>query len=120
MQQPRHMSFLQTQSVRRLLAWLGCMMTLSAWSVAETSKGDAGAGQVKAALCAACHGTAGVSINPIWPSLAGQHAQYLAKQIRHFRDGEREEITMQPFVQNLSDQDIEDLAAYYASLNPCP
>jgi len=72
------------------------------------------------ALCAACHGTAGVSINPIWPSLAGQHAQYLAKQIRRFRDGEREEITMQPFVQNLSDQDIEDLAAYYASLNPCP
>lgn len=85
-----------------------------------TLKGDPKAGRTKAALCAACHGPAGVSVNPLWPSLAGQQEQYLVKQIRMFRDGEREEITMQPFVQNLSDQDIADLAAYYAQLSPCP
>lgn len=82
--------------------------------------GDAAAGKAKAALCAACHGPVGVSVNPAWPSLAGQQPVYLAKQIRLFRDGERVEPTMQPFVQNLTDQDIEDLAAYYASLSPCP
>ena len=107
---------------RGLMAFtIACTITIVApEAVAQASKGDAKAGQGKAALCAACHGVAGVSINPLWPSLAGQQPLYLAKQIRLFRDGEREEITMQPFVQNLTDQDVEDLAAYYASLSPCP
>ncbi|MCY4129269.1 MAG: cytochrome c [Gammaproteobacteria bacterium] len=85
-----------------------------------TLKGDPAQGKAKAALCSACHGVAGVSINPLWPSLAGQQEQYLVKQIKAFRDGEREEITMQPFVENLSDQDVADLAAFYAGLSPCP
>ena len=85
-----------------------------------TLKGDPVQGKAKAALCAACHGVAGVSINPLWPSLAGQQEQYLVKQIKAFRDREREEITMQPFVENLSDQDVADLAAFYAGLSPCP
>ena len=87
---------------------------------AAQGSGDAAAGKAKAAVCAACHGPAGVSVNPAWPSLAGQQPVYLAKQIRLFRDGERVELTMQPFVQNLLDQDIDDIAAYYASLSPCP
>ena len=82
--------------------------------------GDPAAGKAKAALCVACHGPDGISINPLWPSLAGQQGIYLAKQIRAFRDGERVEPTMQPFVANLTDQDVEDIAAYYASLSPCP
>ena len=82
--------------------------------------GDAEAGKAKAALCVACHGPDGISINPLWPSLAGQQGPYLAKQIRAFRDGERTEPTMQPFVANLTDQDVEDIAAYYANLSPCP
>ena len=81
------------------------------------SKAD---GQTKAAVCAACHGPKGISVNPLWPSLAGQQEAYLAKQIREFRDGVRVEATMQPFVANLTDQDAADLAAYYASLSPCP
>lgn len=85
-----------------------------------TLNGDVERGRTKAALCAACHGVAGVSVNPLWPSLAGQQEQYLVKQIKAFRDGEREEITMQPFVANLSDQDVADLAAFYAALSPCP
>ena len=88
-------------------------------AIAQTT-GDAAAGKAKAGLCSACHGPAGLSVNPLWPNLAGQHQAYLAAQIRAYRDGEREEITMQPFVQDLSDQDIEDLAAWYASLSPCP
>lgn len=83
-------------------------------------KGDPAAGKTKAQLCAACHGPEGISVNPLWPNLAGQHEQYLAKQIKAYRDGERSEVTMDPFVKNLSDQDIADLAAYYASLSPCP
>lgn len=84
------------------------------------AQGDVQRGEAKAALCAACHGPKGISVNPLWPSLAGQQAAYLAKQIRAFRDGGRTEVTMQPFVAALSDQEIEDLAAYYASLSPCP
>jgi len=110
----------RSRAVIWLLTGIACFAALPALSFAEMQQGDVSAGQAKAALCAACHGLAGVSINPLWPSLAGQQAQYLSKQIRHFRDGEREEPTMQPFVQHLSDQDIEDLAAYYASLSPCP
>ena len=82
--------------------------------------GSKDAGESKAALCAACHGGNGISVNPLWPSLAGQQEAYLAKQIKEFRDGVRVEPTMQPFVANLTDQDADDLAAYYASLSPCP
>ena len=81
------------------------------------SKSD---GAAKAAVCAACHGTKGISVNPLWPNLAGQQEAYLEKQIKAFRDGERTEATMQPFVANLTDQDAADLAAYFASLSPCP
>ena len=88
-------------------------------AIAE-STGDAAAGKTKAGLCSACHGPVGISVNPLWPNLAGQHQAYLAAQIRAYRDGKREEITMQPFVQDLTDEDIEDLAAWYASLSPCP
>lgn len=94
------------------LGGLGALQALAA--------GDAAAGKTKAALCAACHGPDGISSNPLWPSLAGQQEAYLAKQIRDYRDGVRVEPTMQPFVQDLTDQDIEDLAAYYAGLSPCP
>ncbi len=82
--------------------------------------GDAAAGAAKAAVCAACHGLQGVSLNPMWPNLAGQQHIYLAKQIKAFRDGARTEVTMQPFVASLSDQDAEDLAAHYAALTACP
>ena len=102
-------------------AWGWCALAvLLAASPATHAAGAAEAGAAKAPLCAACHGQKGVSGNPLWPNLAGQQEQYLAKQIRAFRDGERTDVSMQPFVAVLTDQDIEDLAAYYASLSPCP
>lgn len=78
----------------------------------------AGAGAevpLQAQACVACHGAGGRSSNPEWPNLAGQHEAYLVDQLRAFRDGRRENVSMAPFVNNLSDQDIAVLAEYYAS-----
>lgn len=76
--------------------------------------GDAAAGQAKAAICAACHGIDGNSAVPQWPKLAGQHADYIAAQTRMVRDGQRQVVEMTGIVMGLSDQDIDDIAAYYA------
>ena len=64
----------------------------------------------------ACHGANGISPNDIWPNLAGQKEGYLAKQLKAFRDGQRKDPMMAPMVAALSDADIADLAAYFASL----
>lgn len=113
-----------TPTPKRTLGALGALALtagiLAASPATAQGTGNAEAGKAKAALCVACHGPNGISINPLWPSLAGQQPIYLAKQIRAFRDGERVEPTMQPFVASLTDQDVEDIAAYYASLSPCP
>ena len=77
---------------------------------------DIEAGKAKSAVCAACHGPAGVSVSPLWPNLAGQKEAYLAKQIRAFKSGERKDPSMAPMVAGLTDADIDNLAAYYASL----
>ena len=78
--------------------------------------GDAAAGKSKSATCAACHGANGISPNDLWPNLAGQKEGYLVKQMKAFRDGQRADPMMAPMAAPLSDADIEDLAAYYASL----
>ena len=78
---------------------------------------DIEAGKAKSASCAACHGGAGISPTPIWPNLAGQKEQYLLQQLKAFKDGTRQNAQMAPMVANLSDQDMADLAAYYASLS---
>jgi len=81
-----------------------------------TLAGDAEAGKTKAAICAGCHGDAGVSSNPMWPNLAGQKEGYLVKQLRALRDGTRTDPMMSPMAKPLSDEDIENLAAYFSSL----
>lgn len=77
--------------------------------------GDADKGQALSATCAACHGADGNSVNPIWPSLAGQHEAYLERQIKLFRSGARVNALMAPMVSSLSDTDVADLAAYFAA-----
>jgi len=84
-------------------------------SVPALAIGDADAGQAKAAVCAACHGVDGNSVVPNWPKLAGQHADYLQRQIGLIKGGERPVPEMTGIVAGLSDQDIEDLAAYFSS-----
>jgi cytochrome c553 len=78
--------------------------------------GDIAAGKAKSVTCVACHGPEGMSSNPLWPHLAGQQEQYLAKQLRDFRAGTRKDPVMGPMAMPLSDEDIDNLAAYYASL----
>lgn len=71
----------------------------------------------KAQVCAACHGPKGNSATPIWPNIAGQHPEYLIKQIKEIKeDKTRHAPTMKPMVENLTDQDIDELAAYYAKM----
>ena len=77
--------------------------------------GDPEAGKAKSAICAGCHGTDGNSTNPEWPKLAGQHPGYLAKQLRDYKAGKRNNATMNGMVATLSDQDMADLAAYFGS-----
>jgi cytochrome c553 len=78
--------------------------------------GNAEQGKEKSLICASCHGADGNSpINPVWPKIAGQHPQYIEKQLKNFKDGERTDPTMSPMAMPLSDQDVADLAAYFSS-----
>lgn len=94
--------------------------TSTATFAAEQLKGDPAAGKTKSATCAACHGMDGNSTNPEWPKLAGQSESYLFKQLVNFKAGKdaddgRFNASMAPMVAGLSEQDMADLAAYYAS-----
>lgn len=80
--------------------------------------GKAASGEAKAALCMACHGPNGNSVNPEWPRLAGQSAVYIAEQLRLFKAGVRDNPVMKPLAASLSDQDINDLAVYYEAQTP--
>ncbi|GAC20549.1 c-type cytochrome [Paraglaciecola arctica] len=79
---------------------------------------DVAAGKAKSAVCAACHGNNGISMIPMYPNLAGQKEQYLVLQMKAFRDGERKNMVMAPMAAGLSDTDIDNLSAYFASLDP--
>ena len=76
--------------------------------------GDASAGQAKTAVCGACHGPDGNSAAPNFPKLAGQGERYLLKQLTDIKDGKRQVLEMTGQLTNLSDQDLADIAAYYA------
>ena len=78
--------------------------------------GDPAAGKTLSATCAGCHGVNGISSNDMWPNLAGQKATYLSKQIKAFRDGQRNDPMMSNMVKTLSDKDADDLAAYFSNL----
>jgi len=97
--------------------WALVVALIGAWFAnPAVAAGDAAAGQSKAAVCAACHGGDGKAIQPAYPNLAGQHALYIAKQLTDYRDGNRVNALMSGQATNLSDEDIQDLAAYYAAM----
>ena len=79
--------------------------------------GNAQAGKQRAAACAGCHGTEGISPNDTWPNLAGQHAAYLAKILSAYKSGAQKDVAMTPLAQELSNADVQDLATYYAGLS---
>ena len=72
-------------------------------------------GKEKVAVCAACHGDAGISPSPIWPSLAGQHRDYLEHSINEYRTKRRQDPIMQGQVTTLTDADVREIAAFFAA-----
>jgi len=96
-------------------SFLYALVTTLLFASSSIMAADIAAGKAKSMICAACHGANGISVNPMWPNLAGQKEMYLAKQIKAFRDGVRVDPTMQPMVAALTDEDIANLAAYFSS-----
>lgn len=80
--------------------------------------GSAEAGKAKAITCGACHGPDGNSVNPQWPSIAGQHAPYIIEQLHAYKNGTRTDPLMTSQAMSLTDEDILDLAAYFESQTP--
>jgi len=88
-------------------------------------QGDADAGKAKSITCAACHGTDGNSVNPVWPNIAGQHATYIVSQLRAFKGDAangvaptRSEPLMLGQVMMLNDEDMANLAVYFSEMTP--
>jgi cytochrome c553 len=91
-----------------------------AQAAGDAKAGDAKAGEAKSAACLACHGPMGNSVVPMWPKLAGQHPEYIHKQLMDFKANNRANEQMTPMAMPLSDQDVADLAAYFASQQQSP
>src|SRR5579863_57485 len=90
-------------------------LVLTATALQVNAAGDAAAGKNKAAACGACHGTDGNSVSGQFPKLAGQNASYIAAQLSNFKSGKRQNPIMSGQAASLSDQDIQDVAAYFSS-----
>lgn len=97
--------------IKKLLLVSGLALT-----AINVQAADVAAGKAKSATCAACHGAAGISAIPMYPNLAGQKAMYTVKQLKAFKSGTRKDPVMGPMASMLSDADMENIAAYYASL----
>jgi cytochrome c553 len=100
-----------------LTAMLGMILAMSTSAMAV---GNAAAGKTNSVTCAACHGADGNSPTDAFPKLAGQGAAYLVKQLIEFKSGVRNNAIMASMVANLSEQDMADLAAFYASKKVTP
>ncbi len=98
----------------RLITWLG-LLILSTAATAQNQAAPEQTAEQLATVCAACHGIDGNSATTIWPKLAGQSADYLARQTRMVRDGQRSVPEMLGIVAALSDSDIDKVSEYFAS-----
>jgi cytochrome c553 len=96
----------------------GIALGLSALAFAPTHAADTAAGKEKAEICAGCHGDGGISQTENIPSLAAQPDQFIQWQLVFFRGGSRKNEQMQPIVEQISNDDIRSLGAYFASLTP--
>ncbi len=114
-------SVLRSVSLLAILSLLPAALVGAEAAVeAARTDGDAAAGQSKSAVCATCHGGTGNSLAPEWPKLAGQHVEYLVKQLLDLKSGSRKSPVMGPMAEPLAEADIADLAAYYAGQTPDP
>jgi cytochrome c553 len=101
-----------------LLGAVGLAFGFSVLAQAPATAADVSAGKEKAELCAGCHGEAGISGTENIPSLAGQPDQFIQWQLVFFRSGTRKNEQMQPIVEQINNDDIRNLGAYFASLTP--
>ncbi len=83
---------------------------------AAAQAADISAGKARSTVCQGCHGSTGVSGSALFPSLAGQTGAYLEAQLKKFKAGERDNPTMNSIAKDLDDDDVQNLAAYFASL----
>ena len=90
-------------------------MSVCLFSVNTIAGGNIEAGKEKSTACAACHGVGGVSPSPMFPTIAGQHADYMVHALKAYKSGDRKNPIMQGIATALSDENIVDLAAYFAS-----
>jgi len=102
------------------LSLVAALLLVSMLAVAPAGAQDVDAGRKKAEVCVACHGVNGNSTVPQFPILAGQTARYVYLQLKDFKEGRRSEPQMEPFVKDLSRQDMLDLAAFFAAQKPRP
>lgn len=106
----------------RSFGWVGfCSLGILGWAIVVHTTPDLAGGQEKSQACATCHGSEGNSTVPAWPKIAGQSQKYLVEQLKAFRQGDkgpRFEPSMYGMTQALSDQDIENLAAFFANQQP--
>jgi cytochrome c553 len=103
----------------RLVFRICCSLTLSLSAVVSAHAADAiAAGKEKADMCVGCHGEKGISQTENIPSLAGQQDQFIQWQLVFFRSGARKNEQMQPIAEQVSNEDIRNLGAYFASLTP--
>lgn len=99
------------------IVWIASL--IATWSLTTVATAASiEAGKAKSVTCSACHGADGNSSNPEWPSLAGQHPQYIVESLQSFKDGTRVNVLMSSQAMILDDQAMEDLAAYYAAQTP--
>jgi cytochrome c553 len=103
----------------KLITTTLCVSVLTALTLPVQAAGDPRAGQSKTSMCAGCHGipgwrTAYPGVYSV-PKLGGQHAEYIVAALKAYKSGDRSHPSMKGIVGSLSDQDMEDLAAYYAS-----
>lgn len=103
--------------MKKMLTTLSAVVLMAGAATVQAA-GDAEAGKAKTAVCAGCHGADGNSMVPTFPKLAGQNAKYTIKQLQDMKAGARVVPEMAAFLPGLSDQDIEDIAAYYESQTP--
>ena len=98
--------------------WFAAALALYCPMTAMAAEGDAAKGKETSQVCIACHGEEGISQQDNYPHLHGQRQTYLLRQMRTFRDGgDRRDPIMTPMLENMSDQDLKNLAAYYSSFN---
>ena len=102
--------------MKRALSLLSFGIALALASAPLLASGNADNGKTKAATCVACHGADGNAVDPQYPRLAGQYNEYIQQSLHEYKDGRRNNAIMKGFAGTLSDQDIEDIAAYFSSM----